>query len=134
MLVLVPQCLTGSQLTRVKVLPHRLGPLMRTILHLIDTFQRPFHIRHLAVMRQQLLEILGPKDANLCKQQLALHERRRSIVQHRPHWHQVLELATRLLHHAVLTLQHNRHATQVRDLCVAHDQTVDVEAARGENA
>ena len=90
-------------------------------------------VGHLAVVRKQLLEVLGAEDRDLREQKLTLHQWRGGVVQHSPDGNEVLELATGLLDNAILTLQHNGHAREVGDFGRAHDQRVDVEAAGGQD-
>ena len=136
MLILVPQRLTGRQparmIIRTRLPALRLLPRIIRLLHFLQL--RRVRRGHLPVMRHQIFEILRPQDRNLRQQQLPLHERRGRVVEHGPHGHQVLELAARLLHHAVLAGQHDGHAGQVFHFRVADDQTVDVEAPCGQDA
>jgi hypothetical protein len=90
-------------------------------------------VGHLAMVREQLLEVLGAEDRDLGKQQLTLHQWRGGVIQHSPDGHEVLELAAGLLDNAILPLQDNGHAREVGDLGGADDQRVDVEAARGQD-
>lgn len=48
--------------------------------------------------------------------------------------HQVFQLATSLLDNAILATEDDAHPREVLDLCRAHDERVDVEATRGEDA
>lgn len=128
MLVLETHGLAHDELARVEV-----GRLCDIVQLLLDIFAFGLG-RDLAVVCQQLFKVLGAKDVDLGEEQLALDERGIGVVQHSPDGDQVLELSARLLNNGVLAREHDGHAGEVRDLGVADDQTVDVEAASGENA
>jgi hypothetical protein len=87
----------------------------------------------LAVVSEKLLKVLWAEDVDLCEQKLTLHKRRLGVIQDSPDGDEVLELAAGLLDDAILSGEHNCHAGEVLDLGVAHDKTVDVEAAGSEN-
>jgi hypothetical protein len=136
MLVLVTKRLTDDQIRWVEVFPQRV--LSSFLCHLVPLGLRVFlfrlwHLRHLAMVGQQLLKVLGTEDRDLGEQQLTLDERRLGVVEHRPDRDQILELASCLLNHSLLTLEHNRHARKVLYLGVAHHQSVDVEDSSCEN-
>jgi len=83
---------------------------------------------------QQLLEVLWAEDVDLCQKQLTLDKRGLGVIQDSPHWDQILELSPCLFHDSVLSGKHNGHAGEILNLGVADDQTIDVEAASGEDA
>lgn len=87
----------------------------------------------LAVVLEKLLEELRTKDRDLSQEQLALHKGRLGVVQHSPDGDKVIQLAASLLDDTILALQHDGHAREILNLGVANDQTVDVEAAGGQD-
>jgi len=124
-LVLVAQSLAGRQVARV-------------VFNFLNIMSRVLLLRlggdDLAVVLQQLLEELGSENGDLGKQKLTLNESRFGIVQHSPDGNEIIQLAAGLLDNTVLALQHNGHAREIIDLSVANDQTVNVEAACGQNS
>jgi hypothetical protein len=87
----------------------------------------------LAVVLEKLLEELRTKDRDLSQKQLTLHKGGFGVVQHSPDRDEVVQLAASLLDNTVLALQHDGHAREILNLSVANDQTVDVEAACGQD-
>lgn len=136
MLVLVAERLGRRELAGVKV---GRCALLQALLVLVDQVRvggRGVGVarRDLAVVRQELLKVLGAEDVDLGEEQLALNKGGARVVEHGPDGDEVLELAAGLLDDTVLARQHNGHAREVLDLGVADDERVNVEAAGGENA
>lgn len=85
----------------------------------------------ITMMMEQLLEVLGTENIDFGKQKLTLNKGRVGIVKDGPDRYEILQLPASLLHDAVVASQDDGHAGQVRDLGVADDQRLNVEAASG---
>lgn len=141
MLVLVTERLADSEVAWVEVFPQRvsgcfLGKSMAFLfcqLLGIEVLQL-WATSHVAVVSEELLEVLGAEDRDLGEEQLALNKRGLCVVEHGPDRNQVLELAAGLLDNTLLALQDDGHARQVIDLGVADYETVDVEATSSQDA
>jgi len=137
MLVLVSQSLTGSKAARVEVSSQGLLVGTSIVLELFrsktSSLSLSLGIRHLSVVGEQLLEVLGTEDANLGQEQFTLNERSSRVVENGPDWYQILELTAGLLNDTVLTLEDDGHTREVGNLGVADDQRVNVEATSGQN-
>ncbi|KAJ5610386.1 hypothetical protein N7510_007105 [Penicillium lagena] len=88
----------------------------------------------LRVTQLQFLKELRAENGHLGQEELTLHQGRVGVVEDSPDGHEVVELATGLLDDTLLALEHDGHARQILDLGVADHQTINVEAAGGENA
>ncbi len=88
----------------------------------------------LAVVSEQLVEVLWAENVDLGEQQLALDEWCLGVFKDGPDWDEILELAACLLNNTVLAGEDNGHAGEILDFGVADDQRVNVEAAGGKNA
>ena len=137
MLMLHPQSLRRREIARVEIalqLRVLLLPELSELLwvQVLRGLSR-LNVRHFAVVCEQLLEVFRTQNADLGEEELALHQRCVGVVQHGPDRHQVFQLPSRLLYHAILTLEHNGHSTEVLDFGATDDQGVDVESSCGEN-
>jgi hypothetical protein len=122
--MLMSQRLRGRQLARVEV-SLRGGQILLAALHGLR--------RHLAMVRQQILEVLRAENRHLGEQEFALDQRGGGVIQDSPDGDEILELAAGLFDDAVLAGEDDGHAGEVLDLGVADHQRVDVEASRRKN-
>jgi hypothetical protein len=137
MLVLVSQSLTGSKAAGMEIPSKSFLVGTSVVLELFrgktSSLGLGLGICHLSVMGEQLLKVLGTKDANLGQKQFTLNERSSCVVEDSPDGHQVLELATGLLNDTVLALKDDGHTREIGNLGVADDERINVEATSGQN-
>jgi hypothetical protein len=131
MLVLVSQSLTDGQLAGVEVLGGIGEATFNGLMRVVDI---SLASSNLAVVVEELLEVLGTKDVDLGKEKLALDKSCVGIVEDGPDRNQILKLSASLLNNAILTSEDNGHARKVVNLSVTHDQRVNVEPASCQNS
>lgn len=138
MLMLVSQSFTESQLGGVEIvaLPELCcssgSPLLGQSLSICQTLL--IRRRQFSVVCEQLLEVFRTQDVDLGQEKLTLDKGGGGVVQDGPDRDQIFQLASGLLHDAVLSTEHNGHAGEILYLGAADDQAVNVEASGGENA
>jgi hypothetical protein len=130
MLVLVSQSLTARKVAGVIFLGFRGGLVIGALLLRLHRLNGG---GDLAVMLEKLLEVLWTQNADLGQKQLTLNKRRVRVIEDSPDGNKIIQLAAGLLDNAILTLQHDGHARQVLHLGIANNQTVNVEAAGGQD-